>query len=109
MPGENGHGPQKAIRKAPTAGEVIDQRQALTRSDPHDEGPSAEDIERFSNVTRRCPACGKEVFDDAEICYHCGEAMEAPEHKHPPDWRAVVVIVLVVVLLGGLAFGVKLW
>ena len=28
-----------------------------------DEGPQAADLERFSNVTRVCPECKKEVFD----------------------------------------------
>ncbi|MGH7130703.1 MAG: hypothetical protein ACREJO_02010 [Phycisphaerales bacterium] len=106
MSGENGN--SHSIRKAPTSGEVIDRR-VLAHRDPNDEGPSPEDIERFSNVTRRCPACNKEVFDDAEICYHCGEAMNAREHDKRADWRAVVVIVLVVLLLAGLVFGVKLW
>lgn len=106
MSGENGN--SHAIRKAPTSGEVVDRR-SLARNDPHDEGPSPEDIERFSNVTRRCPACGKEVFDDAEICYHCGEAMNAREHDKHADWRAVVVIILVMVLLMGVVFGWKLW
>lgn len=106
MSGENGN--SHSIRKAPTSGEVVD-RNVLAPHDPHDEGPSAADIERFSNVTRRCPACNKEVFDDAEICYHCGEAMNARERDKHADWRAVVVIVLVMVLLMGVVFGWKLW
>ena len=52
------------------------------------EDPSQEDIERFSNVTRTCAHCRKEVYDDADVCYHCGEVL-ASEAKAPPVWVIV--------------------
>lgn len=66
-----------------------------------DGGPSADDIERFSGVTRTCPACGKEVFDDAVTCYHCGADMERSREAGLPK---VWVVVTVLVLLGALVF-----
>ncbi len=42
--------------------------------DDLDEGPSDADLERFGGVTRTCPECGTEVFDDAEVCWSCGHA-----------------------------------
>ena len=35
--------------------------------------------------------------------------MNAREHDKHADWRAVVVIILVMVLLMGVVFGWKLW
>jgi hypothetical protein len=56
-----------------------------------DEGPSREDLERFSDVTRTCPSCKKEIFDDAELCYHCGSAVEgtAQGSGKMPMWVAL--------------------
>ncbi|MBT4531160.1 MAG: hypothetical protein HOC27_08135 [Phycisphaerae bacterium] len=37
-----------------------------------DEGPSQEDIERFStNETGFCPHCNEEIWDDASQCPEC--------------------------------------
>jgi uncharacterized protein (DUF983 family) len=64
------------------------------RDEELDEGPSAEDLERFSGVTRTCPSCSKEVFDDAEVCYHCGEAMSHTGEGGPPKWVMLTAGVL---------------
>lgn len=56
-----------------------------------DEGPTPEDIERFSDVTRTCPGCKKEVFDDAEVCYHCGHVFGRADAKGLPVWAVVTV------------------
>lgn len=45
--------------------------------------PSEEDLARFSDVTRTCPHCKEDVFDDAELCYHCGEALVQAERPLP--------------------------
>jgi len=50
------------------------------------EEPSAEDIERFSDVTRTCPECKGEVHDDAEICYHCGHVFGERTAASLPPW-----------------------
>lgn len=61
------------------------------------EEPNAHDLERFGGATRVCPACKKEVYDDAEICHECGHAfLVRSEH---PAWVAPVMIAIVVAFL----------
>ena len=74
-----------------------------------EEGPSRADIDKFSGVTRNCPACNKEVFDDAEICYHCGEAFEKTSAgvSGPPTWVIVTAISLALAIVVGLLFGMR--
>ena len=62
-----------------------------------DEMPSDEDVERFGDVTRTCPECAKEVFDDAAICYHCGHAFERTTAGSTRSRRWIVVTVIVIV------------
>lgn len=73
------------------------------RTDAEDEddlGPSRADLERFSGVTRPCPACRREVYDDAEVCYHCGELMSGRGQNRPPVWA---ILAAALALLGFLA------
>ena len=70
-----------------------------------DEGPSPEDIERFSGETAYCPQCGAEVWDQAERCPACGEAVGGDVSSRPPLerwWRQRWV--LLVALLALVAF-----
>jgi len=40
--------------------------------DERDDGPSAEDIARFSRpVDTRCQECGHRIYEDVDICPHC--------------------------------------
>lgn len=71
--------------------------------DGPDEGPSAEDVERFSDATRICPECNKQVFDDVAICYHCGHAFSS-EPKGTPVWVMIVAVVLLLAFFGWLIF-----
>ena len=108
-PDPSGRGDRKAIRRAPVSGDVVGRR---SRPGPYDneddDGPSAEDIERFGGETRTCPECGKEVFDDSAVCYHCGHAFEGTAEGAPDKtktWVLVVVIVMVAAFVLGLAAG----
>lgn len=84
-------------------GRVSDTRRRVPRPADEDENdPRAEDLEQFSGVTRTCPECRSEVYDEAEICWKCGHAFSG-EPKPLPRW-AVVVMVIVVLVLAGLAF-----
>lgn len=103
---------------APRSGEVVDRCHPGTSGkcgcgkdlgpmEDH-EVPSAEDIERFSGVTRECPSCHKEIADDVDACYLCGEPV-AYAHKSLPTWAMVtgglvVAGFLVMLLLGGRLF-----
>lgn len=67
-----------------------------------DEGPLPGDIERFSGVTRTCPECGKEVFDDVTRCYHCDADMDTPGTRQSggkPVWVVITAAIGIVVLL----------
>lgn len=89
------------LRRAPVSGEVDSRRRTAGDDDADDLGPSAEDLERFSGVTRRCASCGKEVFDDADECYHCGGPVAGGASRLPPAW-IVVIVALVLLSLTGL-------
>lgn len=65
-----------------------------------DEGPTQADVERFGDVTRTCPSCRAALYDDAEICWKCGEAIV--DQPRTPRWIVVTSVVLVVVILLGL-------
>ena len=96
----------RALKLAAREGDVVPGRIRLRR--PPDENPSEEDIQKFGDVTRTCPECKKEVFDDAAVCYHCGHAFErtAPGSSASPKWIVVTILVIVaafvVAALGGL-------
>ncbi len=65
-----------------------------------DEGPSAEDLERFSGATQHCPQCRTELHDDVDICWKCGHALLA--HSGGPKWAIWVGVAIVAAILGGL-------
>lgn len=97
-----------AIRRAPQTGDVLPSRGRRRDDDDElDEGPSAEDLERFSNVTRRCPECGKDVFDDAAVCYHCGNAFERTTagSGKSKTWIIVTIALIVGVFVLGAVRG----
>lgn len=76
----------------------------------HDEGPLPQDIERFNGVTRACPECGKEVFDDVTRCYHCGADMDAPRggrKSRTPVWVAVTAAVVIAAFLVLFVMGLR--
>jgi uncharacterized protein (DUF983 family) len=67
------------------------------------EGPSRADIERFADESRRCPSCGEDVYEDAQLCQVCGHAFEDRPGKTPP-WVLIVSAVLLLALLALFVF-----
>lgn len=68
------------------------------RQDEIDEGPQAEDLERFGHATVKCRKCGAEVYDEAEWCHKCG-AVLAPDPDTgggTPKWVMITAISLAV-------------
>ncbi len=78
---------------------------------PVDEGPSEEDIERFSkNETGYCPNCGEEIWDDANRCHACNEWFHtAPLHQDPitRDFNKKWIIVISILVLVGFLWGMR--
>ncbi|MDX2017179.1 MAG: zinc ribbon domain-containing protein, partial [Planctomycetota bacterium] len=66
------------------------------RDDHLDEGPQAEDLERFGHATVKCPKCGAEVYDEAEWCHKCGAVLSASEEtgSSTPKWVMITAISL---------------
>ncbi|HYD01239.1 MAG TPA: zinc-ribbon domain-containing protein [Phycisphaerales bacterium] len=89
------------LKRRGVEGEVFNGRQLARRAPQRDDGPSPEDLERFGGVTRTCPACGKEVYDDASQCYHCGHALDGADRQQLPK---VWVVVVVLILIASIAF-----
>ena len=98
----------RGIRRAPAVGDVVPARKRAQR-DEFDEFPSEEDIERFNNVTRTCPECGKEVFDDAALCYHCGHAFERTTAGSTKGKTWVIVTIVVIAVAFVLIYSRGYW
>lgn len=64
-----------------------------------DEGPSERDLEAFGGVTRNCPECSEELYDDVEICPHCGHVLGERKDKAPPTMVIIVVFVMLLAIV----------
>lgn len=94
MGGDNPE-PGKAIRRAPISGDVVVPQRKPPRPAEIDDDPSEEDIARLDNPTRTCPKCGRDVYDDAEECYHCGHRFVPGERATP--WLQIGVAIVVII------------
>jgi uncharacterized protein (DUF983 family) len=82
-----------ARRPKPISGQVED----YAPEDEDPDGPSREDVERFSDVTVKCPECGTQLFDDVEMCWKCGRALRAntPDETKVPVWVIATVVLII--------------
>ncbi len=87
-----------ALRKKAVGGSVSE-GPMLGRMPPDDEGPSPEDLERFGGVTQTCPSCGKDLYDDADVCWDCGHVLMAKTGKPIPTWAYVIGVIAVAAML----------
>ncbi len=62
------------------------------------EGPSGSDLDRFGDEMTPCRSCGGMMYDQAEICPHCGSFTEEPE-RAISGWVVFGIVVLVGLLL----------
>lgn len=80
----------------------------------HDDGPSDEDLDRFSGDSAHCPHCGALVYDDAWSCPSCGEVIEGRTSHLHPDVRStrqrlwLVLAITISLILSGLIVLVRL-
>ncbi len=76
----------------------------------YDDGPSQEDIERFSaDETGFCPQCGKEIWDDVTKCPSCGSWMQhGTSHRNPiaNEFRKKMIVLVVIAMLIGFFYSV---
>ncbi len=56
--------------------------------DELDSGPGTEDLLRFGGETAYCPECGREVWDQAEVCPACGAYLAGATTPRPPRRQA---------------------
>jgi len=96
-----------ALRRPPNDGDSWDD----DVDDPDDEGPSGEDLRRFSSETAHCPSCGAVVHDDAVTCPECFELISGETSRRPPwqswwrrRWLVVLIALLVLAMLGLLPY-----
>jgi len=68
-----------------------------------DEGPSSEDIDRFSDETGYCPNCGAEIWDLVDTCPKCGDHIPEGAQRHAPIEREFrnrwIVLIIILTLL----------
>lgn len=78
-----------------------------------DDGPSPEDLQRFSGETGFCPDCGAEIWDGAGVCPSCGAVLVGDiGSRHPVEVmlrRRWLTLVAVIVLLAFLVAILRLW
>lgn len=87
--------PDSAIerRAAARRGQVIERGGP---EDDFDDGPSDDDLDKFSSVTQTCWRCGTELYDDATVCWNC-QATVGPGSgptRGTPIWAIALAILL---------------
>ncbi len=98
MAGEDQTGDRRLARRRAVRTGPVEERSSRPLDD---ELPSAEDVERFGDVTQTCPECGAELYDDVTMCYACGSAVGpgARRQGRVPWWVLVVVGLLVLAMV----------
>jgi hypothetical protein len=88
-----------APRRKPVSGPVEDYQPGDDDIDP--DGPSRADLERFGDVTMKCPECGTELFDDVAVCWKCGRPVGpgAPAQGKQSPWVLIAIIITVLAVL----------
>jgi len=99
LPGGSHAPPRVITRRAPSSTGPVENYSAR---DDEGEGPSATDLERFSGVTVRCPACKTELMDDVALCYKCGHALGDP--AEPPARSRAWIWITAAILLAIFAY-----
>ena len=71
-----------------------------------DEDPTDEDVDRFSGQTGYCPDCGKEIWDEAWQCPHCGSVVEDQIRREGGDPASSLISARAVILVIAALIGV---
>ncbi len=91
-----------AKRPKPATGSVEDYQPETEDA----EGPSEEDLARFSDVTVTCKGCGTELLDDVSECWKCGRPVAAAGTHETglPTWVVLTAAVSIAIAVGWLFF-----
>lgn len=91
------------MRCAPRSGEVAN-RCCGKDLGPLDDNeiPSQEDMDRFGGVTRVCPECRTEVYDEASLCHNCGHVFSREGSGGLPTWAVVTMAGAVLMAIAGM-------
>jgi len=83
-----------------------DEDEDLAQND--DPEPFDQDPEEDENATETidCPHCGREIFESAEFCHHCGKyiSQEDTGRRNPLWYNVGVLLCVVIILLTALGF-----
>ena len=63
------------------------------------EGPSADDLDRFGDEIIACASCGRDVYDQAEVCPYCGGFVHKTRRAASPWMMIAVAVVILAILL----------
>jgi hypothetical protein len=101
IPHEPSYEKRLAMRRKAIGGDVVPARPRRVR-DERDENPTQEDVERFGDVTVTCKGCGKDIYDEAEICWNCGRAVLGADRAGAGGGRVPwwVILAAALALLG---------
>lgn len=70
--------------------------------DLKDEGPQDIDLEQLGDQedseTVPCPACGAEVYKDADRCPVCGQYVVTRAEGRPSQWKWVMVALMILAI-----------
>jgi len=69
-----------------------------------DHDPRSEDLDDLAGDTAWCPHCGVELWDQAQVCSECGQALVDGPSSHPPSRimqrKGLIAVVILLLLLG---------
>jgi hypothetical protein len=83
---------ERRIKPAPISGPVVNRCCGKNLGPVRaDEGPSDDDLQRFAGVTRECPQCGTDLYDQARECWQCGHVLESA--RSMPWWAIAAALV----------------
>lgn len=68
------------------------------------EGPSAEDLDRFGDEFIACPHCGRQTYDQVELCPYCGMAIERGPGKSPVLFAVIGIVLVTIIAVGWMVF-----
>jgi uncharacterized OB-fold protein len=72
--------------------------------DDFDDDETFDDFDEFDDeeeYTIPCPYCGIEIYEDAELCPHCGSYIIDEHIPSQPAWIIWTAVILLVLILTG--------